>query len=167
MENLITPSVQTAQDIIADYVHRSGLRVTPDVPLTPGILAAYSKKLDLIKIIPVEKFRDLEQYYSVLFHELAHSTGHPDRYDRWGVGAKPGGLDYMHEELIAELASTFLDAESGVQSTSMDHSFYLGGVIEAIGAGPDTIMWAAEHAIDATDVILGRESQAARKLLAA
>ena len=44
--------------------------------------AAYSKVLDLIQMPDRESFESAEEYYSTLFHELTHSTGHPRRLNR-------------------------------------------------------------------------------------
>jgi antirestriction protein ArdC len=46
-----------------------------------------------------------QEYYSTLFHELTHSTGHPSRLDRDSVRvtARFGSHEYSKEELIAEM----------------------------------------------------------------
>ena len=150
-------------EIIADYLRRSEVTFTPEAWTPNGTMAGYSKKYDQIRIRPIEKFRDADQYFSVLFHEVAHSTGHPKRLNRPGIGARPYSLTYLFEELIAELTSAFLDVEVGVSSTIEDHSYYQKKIITAIAAGPLTIMRAAEYAQDATDMILGCESQAAHE----
>jgi antirestriction protein ArdC len=48
-------------------------------------------------------------YYSTLFHELVHSTGHPSRLDRV-FGKLFGDKLYSKEELIAETGAAFLCA---------------------------------------------------------
>jgi antirestriction protein ArdC len=55
-------------------------------------------------------FIDADSYYKVLFHELAHSTGHKDRLNRktllevnhWGDNT------YAKEELVAEISAMYL-----------------------------------------------------------
>jgi len=159
--------VTTAQEIIDDYLQRSGVKFEADsMKLPEDAVAGYAKKLDVIRIRPIERFESLDHYYTTLFHELAHSTGHPMRLDRPGIGV-PISIEYVHEELIAELASAFLDDEAGIHSTSTIHSNYMKGYIEAVDAGPEVIAWAAGHAAIAADMVLGRKSEAARKLLAA
>jgi antirestriction protein ArdC len=47
-----------------------------------GDCASYSKVLDDIQMPERTCFDSVEEYYSTLFHELAHSTGHPARLNR-------------------------------------------------------------------------------------
>ena len=47
-----------------------------------GREAAYSPQLDLVTIPSLADFENAETYHSTLFHELAHSTGHPSRLAR-------------------------------------------------------------------------------------
>ena len=59
---------------------------------------------------------DTEEYYSVLFHELTHSTGHQTRLNRDGV-TKPvhfASHEYSKEELVAEMGACFLSSITGV-----------------------------------------------------
>jgi antirestriction protein ArdC len=53
----------------------------------------------------------------VLFHELAHSTGHANRLNREGITntAFFGTDTYAKEELIAEIASMYLATDLGLQ----------------------------------------------------
>ena len=61
-----------------------------------------------------ESFRSVEDCYSVLFHELTHSTGHESRLDRKGVSGSDGdryafgSTPYAREELVAEMGAAFL-----------------------------------------------------------
>lgn len=48
-----------------------------------------------------------EKYYSLLFHEIIHWTGHPSRLNR-NRGNIPGTKLHSHEELIAEIGAAFL-----------------------------------------------------------
>ena len=53
------------------------------------------------------RFVDAPHYYSTLFHELVHSTGHGSRLNR-AFGAHFGDELYNKEELVAEMgAATF------------------------------------------------------------
>ena len=64
----------------------------------------YRPSTDTINMIRKEQFNSNEDYLSVLFHELAHSTMLENRCNR--VNKKK--LDYANEELVAELTSVFL-----------------------------------------------------------
>jgi antirestriction protein ArdC len=50
-------------------------------------------------------FDSMEEYYNTLFHELAHSTGHPARLDRSSLTdfERFGDHNYSREELVAEM----------------------------------------------------------------
>ena len=54
-------------------------------------------------------------FYSTLFHELVHSTGHESRLDRDSLCALAafGSYTYSKEELVAEIGANFLRAEAG------------------------------------------------------
>ena len=68
--------------------------------------AFYSPDGDLVGMPVPELFRTPEEYYSVLFHELTHSTGHESRLNRKGVAgllSAFGSQSYSQEELVAEM----------------------------------------------------------------
>ena len=44
--------------------------------------AFYSQTLDFINVPGINCFDSVHEYYSTLFHELIHSTGHKDRLNR-------------------------------------------------------------------------------------
>lgn len=68
---------------------------------------------DKIDMPPRKSFEDAQSYYSVLFHELIHSTGHKSRLNRPMSGAKDS-KEYAFEELVAELGASYLCAEAGI-----------------------------------------------------
>lgn len=78
--------------------------------------AYYSPSLDYINMPVQNSFIDSDSYYKVLFHELAHSTGHSNRLNRDGVTNMDGfGTDqYAKEELVAEIASMYLSGDLGL-----------------------------------------------------
>lgn len=159
----------SAAQVVDDYLERSGVDLTTGIPMLaePDVIAAYSKKRDQITILSPEVFRVPDRFYSVLFHELAHSTGHPDRLDRPGVGVAITDPNYAIEELVAEYVSSFLDQELGVRGTEEHHAAYLKKIIELAGLTENHVIVAARQAIQAADLILGQEVQVARRLVAA
>ena len=46
----------------------------------------YSPSMDTVLMPPAEWFESKDAYYSVLYHEAVHSTGHPSRLNRFSVG---------------------------------------------------------------------------------
>lgn len=78
----------------------------------------YSTSTDRIVMPGCSSFTDPESFASVLFHELAHSTGHHTRlarFDEKGANIPSAGLNasdinglYALEEMIAEMCTSFL-----------------------------------------------------------
>ena len=86
--------------------------------------AYYSPGQDIINMPKKESFAKTPEYYSTLFHELTHSTGHKDRLNRDGVAGEIsfGPNCYSKEELIAEIGASFLNGESGIMHKTIDNS---------------------------------------------
>lgn len=120
-----------------------------------GTRAFYRPSTDVVRLPEPTRFASGEEFYSTLFHELAHSTGHSKRLDR-GLDADPqpfGSPDYGKEELVAEMAAAFLCAHVGIEpATLQNQAAYVGGwlkqlrqdkklVISAAGAGQKAADW--------------------------
>jgi antirestriction protein ArdC len=108
-----------------------------------------------------------DNFFSTLFHELVHSTGHPNRLDRPVIRkamrpfASVDLVDYNFEELIAEHGAAFLDEDSGITSMRDDHARYLRKRIYEMQATPQMVAESAKLARDAVDLILGHTSETA------
>jgi antirestriction protein ArdC len=130
----------------------------PPVLTHGGDRAAYAPSLDTIMMPDHKQFVNPESYYSTLFHEAAHSTGHATRLSREGI-TKLGafGTDpYAKEELIAEITAAFLNAECGIIDSTIDNTTaYLDGWRRKLTADPKLIVQAAGQAQKASDHILG------------
>jgi antirestriction protein ArdC len=90
--------------------------------------AFYSPDGDFVGMPQPELFRSGEDYYSVLFHELTHSTGHESRLNRKGVSGSDGqwsafgSQSYSKEELVAEMGAAFLCGQGGIVERTRDNS---------------------------------------------
>jgi antirestriction protein ArdC len=129
-----------------------------------GSRAYYSPPEDRIQMPPRDSFFSAPDYYSVLFHELSHSTGAATRLNRSGVAdlAKFGRhAEYAKEELVAEVASAFLSADAGIAPAVIDQSSsYIAGWLKALQNDPRMVIEASALAQRATELILGREARA-------
>ena len=108
-----------------------------------------------------EAFDSAPEYFSTLFHELTHSTGHGSRLDRTGVTEpiKFGSHSYSFEELIAECGAAFLCGASGIAPATLDNSAaYIGNWVSKLKSDPKWIVQAAAQAGKAADLILGRKA---------
>ena len=72
----------------------------------------------------------------MLLHEIAHSTGHPDRLDRLKESSY-GDADYAREELVAELTAALCGAMLGFATTPREeNAAYLKGWLEELQKEP-------------------------------
>lgn len=120
--------------------------------------AYYVPSRDEVHLPPRSAFRDADGYYATLFHELAHSTGHPSRLDREGYqeSAPFGSPVYSREELVAEFAAAFLCQQSGVDASRLDQSAaYIASWLRALEDDRRLAVAAAGQAQRAVDHILG------------
>jgi antirestriction protein ArdC len=119
-----------------------------------GNKAFYVPSKDAIMLPAREAFSDGAAYYSTLFHELTHWTGHDKRLDRKQRG-KFGSNDYAFEELVAEIGAAFLCSDMGVSNDEprTDHAQYLKGWLEILKASDKAIFSAAAQAGKATEYL--------------
>lgn len=137
-----------AEAVLANYPN------PPKVSET-GTGAFYYPGIDQVEVPPRSAFADMDEFYSTLFHELGHSTGHPSRLNRKQTGGF-GSHDYGREELVAEMTSAFLAAETGITTTFDNSAAYLNSWIRTIKEDVRAVVVAAGQAQRAVDHILGR-----------
>lgn len=137
----------------------SGYKDCPEIGFG-GDRAYYAPLFDTIQMPVKEDFDSEAYYYSVLFHEMAHSTGSQKRLKRFKATDTSifGSETYSKEELIAEMTASFLCAEAGIENEVIENSAaYLGGWLKAIkGADNRFILSAASKAQYAAEYILGK-----------
>ncbi|MFC2946815.1 zincin-like metallopeptidase domain-containing protein [Virgibacillus sediminis] len=77
-----------------------------------------------MNVPPKEDFINIHEYYSTLFHEMVHSTGHKDRLHRKEVmqANTHKSRDYSKEELVAELGASMLCGICGIDNETIDNS---------------------------------------------
>jgi len=119
--------------------------------------AEYYPVSDHIQMPPIEDFSPTEQYYSTLFHEIIHSTGHQSRLNRKELMdyAAFGSVTYGKEELTAEMGAAFLCAQCGIEQKTIDNSAaYLQSWLNTIKKDKRMILSAAAKAQAAVDFLL-------------
>ncbi len=116
--------------------------------------AAYCPATDTVHMPARFRFLEPSLYYSTLFHELVHSTGHPSRLHRT-FGSTFGDELYNKEELVAEMGAAFLCAHTGIanQHSERNTTAYLQNWIERLGSDNRLILQAASAAQKAVDLI--------------
>ncbi len=83
------------------------------IELEYGDKASYSRMLDKIVCPLKRQFPSGVDFYDTLLHEIAHSTGHPNRLNR-PMHLIFGDSAYAREELVAELTSVLCGAILGL-----------------------------------------------------
>jgi antirestriction protein ArdC len=136
------------------------VRAMPRAPALAhgGDRAYYRPSTDSVQMPKAETFDTAGNYYSTLFHELAHSTGHASRLNRKGVAelAAFGGETYAKEELVAEMGAAFLCAVSGIDNTLPASASYIQGWLKQLKEDAKLVVHAAAQGQRAADFILGK-----------
>lgn len=120
--------------------------------------AYYLPADDLVNMPISNLFRSDEEYYSTLFHELTHSTGHVSRLNRAEL-SKINMLkshDYSKEELVAEMGSAFLCGRCGIAPKVIENqAAYIQGWLKRLQNNKKWLIYAAAKAQKAAHFILG------------
>lgn len=139
----------SAEDIISRYQE-------PTYVETSGGKCFYRSTEDTINMPSKGKFKNSREYYSTLFHEMAHSTGHQTRLNR-KLGNPFGSPDYAREELIAELSASFLMAETGEELYIKNHTAYIQSWLKALNDDVKLIFTASKQAEKSVNYILAKD----------
>jgi antirestriction protein ArdC len=140
--------------------------VVADMPGRPEIRhgearAWYRPISDTVNMPRPELFTSAEEYYSALFHELTHATGHKSRLDRPGIAnVQPfGSADYSREELVAEMGAAFLCGHCSIETATIDNSAaYIAGWLAKLRSDRKLVVVAAGQAQRAADFILAKSA---------
>jgi len=151
--------VTEAEAMIQGYLTNGG----PDFAHDGQGRAFYRPSTDKVSVPEPEAFHTSEAYYSTVFHELGHSTGHADRLKRTGVSESHyfGDPSYAEEELVAEFTAAFLAGVTGIAPITVENSAsYLQGWLKALKNDPKMLVKAAGKAQKAADLIRGIKYEA-------
>ena len=146
---------EAAEGIVQDYVQRSGVKLT----IQHSDRAFYRPITDSVTVPELAQFTNVSEYYSTLFHELTHSTGHGSRLNRLTDVAAFGSESYSKEELIAELGAAFLVNHAGLETNGSfrNSAGYIQSWLKALKNDKRLIVSAAGKADKAVAMILGTE----------
>lgn len=147
-----------ADRIVEDYVQRSGVKLT----IEHSDRAFYSPVSDSVTVPELAQYTCISEYYSTLFHELTHSTGHVSRLNRLSKEASFGSELYSKEELIAELGAAFLVNHVGLETDGSFHNSagYIQSWLKALKDDKKLIVSAAGKADKAVVMILNTNAAA-------
>ena len=121
--------------------------------------AWYRPSTDTVGMPSRSLFSSVEEYYSTLFHELTHSTGHASRLGREGIEQLNtfGSESYSKEELVAEMGAAMLSGLMGLAPKTLENSAaYLQTWLSVLKSDSRMVVTAASAAQKAVDYILGK-----------
>ena len=149
--------IEEAERIKNEYMKREHIKILEKVTDK----AFYSPSLDYIQVPCKEQYQDIEEFYSTLFHEMTHSTGHKIRLDREDVKdcVYFGTENYSKEELCAELGSAFLINKLGIESSKSfnNSTAYIQSWLRVLKNDKKFIISASSRAEKAVKYILNEQ----------
>jgi antirestriction protein ArdC len=146
--SLPVPDIDACEQIVAGMPNRPCMEASS--------AAWYRPSSDVVGMPSKAVFNSSEEYYSTLFHELTHSTGHESRVGREGIQNLNsfGSESYSKEELVAELGASMLCAVTGIAPATLQNSAaYLNSWIARLKSDSKLILSAASQAQKAADYI--------------
>lgn len=146
LDGLKEPQRCKAADLVVSrYLKESGVKLAHKAQDR----AFYAPYDDTVTLPLKKQFKKKAEYYSTLFHELTHSTGHRERLNRFGADTSfARGNAYSLEELVAEIgACAALDhLHLDTKSSQRNSTAYLSGWLRALHNDPKMIVSAAGRA---------------------
>lgn len=135
---------------------KAGFKNAPAYTASRG-KAYYRPSDDVINVPPMRDFEQIHGYYSTLFHEMIHSTGHKNRLNREGITStvsRFGSETYSKEELVAEIGASMLCGVTGIDNETIDNSAsYIQSWLRALKNDRTLIVHASQLAQKACDHI--------------
>jgi len=123
-------------DIISNIINNINVKY-----LEEGEEAYYHPIDDCVVIPPANKFRNEYAYYATQLHELSHATGNAKRLNR-DLSGNFGSIEYAKEELRAEISSSFLMQELGLEYDEkhlQNHKAYIQNWLQIIKDKPSEL----------------------------
>ena len=137
----------------------AGMPNPPAINHNGGSRAYYRQATDSVHMPDRHRFPQQAEYYSTLFHELTHATGHSSRLNRKTLTEYDGfgGQNYSREELVAEMGASFLCGMAGIETQTIGNSAgYVASWLRALKEDKRMVVTAAAQAHKAADYILNK-----------
>lgn len=144
--------IAEADALIAAYLANG-----PEVTHADPGRAWYKPGPDLINLPPDAAYDSPGERYSTWFHEIGHSTGHPDRLNRKGIAQFDhfGSGQYAQEELVAEITCAMLCAVTSIDGVFDNSAAYVAGWAKKLRSDNRVVLAAAGQAQRAADLVRG------------
>lgn len=149
--------IEQAEKIKTGYMNREHLKIFEKVTND----AFYLPIQDYIQVPCKEQYQDIEEFYSTLFHEMIHSTGHKSRLNRPDMQGivRHGSEQYSKEELTAELGSAMIINILGIETEKSfkNSSGYIQDWLQVLKNDNKFIVSASSRAEKAVKYILNEQ----------
>ena len=147
--------IEEAEAVASHYLNTQGIQHHA----VYGDRAFYAPALDYIQTPTAAQFTEPGEYYSTLYHEMVHSTGHSSRLNRFEDGSDShafGSDSYSREELVAEIGAACLLNLLGIETagTFRNNAAYIQSWIQHLKADNHAIVAASGKAEKAVNLIL-------------
>lgn len=121
-----------------------------------GNRACYIPSADQVHMPHLDQFDSIDHFDSTGYHELTHWTGHKDRLDRMKKFTRFGDEAYAFEELVAEIGSAYMCAQTGTHTEEIFHhnASYLQNWLKVLKNDNRAIFTASSQARQANEYIL-------------
>ena len=145
--------IERAENTASNYCNRSGVTLI----IQKSNSAFYRPSTDSVTVPLREQFSEISEFYSTLFHELTHSTGHPTRLNRLSGGIHKASEKYSREELVAEIGAAACLSKLGIEhkDTEENSAAYLKSWARFLSGDPRAFIVAAGKAEKAVNMIFG------------
>ena len=149
--------IEAGDRLIRDYAKREAIEIKEKISND----AYYNPQREQI-ILPMKgQFTEINEFYSSAFHELVHSTGHPNRLNRDFERIKSFGSNlYSNEELVAETGAAMLMNIIGIETpdTFNNSTAYIQSWITHLQQDEKLIVTASAKAEKAVRYILNGQA---------
>jgi len=127
--------------------------------------AFYVPSADYVGMPKPKQFTSDGEYYSTLFHEITHSTGHKSRLGRFEGDVEEttfGSESYSFEELVAELGAAMLCAVWGISDDRVleNSASYIKSWKSRLTDNPTWMVQASSKATKAVQYTMGEKVNA-------
>ena len=156
------PEVEAAPELTAPEACDAADAIVRNMPNAPSITwaqqdgAFYMPSHDSVTMPTREQFETTEGMYKVLFHELAHSTGHESRLARRDGMKIMARHSYSREELVAEFGAAMLADAAGLKIDVDNSASYIKTWLDRIAREPKILIDASKDAQKAVRYVLGQ-----------
>lgn len=153
-------SKEEIEKIIDTYCEKNGIKLNKGFSNS----CYYRPSEDSVTIPDIRQFNDISEYYSSVFHELVHSTGHENRLNRENKN-RFGDEKYSQEELIAEIGFATIMSKLGLETPESlrNSASYIKGWQKYIKEETEAFISACGKAEKAVNMILGIEKESVEK----